>query len=339
MTIVTLGIDLGKTVCSIAGMDAKGHIVVRKRLRRDRVIAFAANLPRCVIAMEACCGAHHIGRRLAEAGHDVRLMPPEYVKPYVKAQKNDALDAEAIAEAATRPTMRFVTLKTQDQLDLQTLHRLRQRLVRARTALINQLRAILLERGHTVAQGRRKLSASLATVLATADLSPRISVLIDDLRQEWRELDRRIEALDRELMGRAREDEAVRRLMTIPGVGVLTATALTAAIGKGEAITKGRHLAAWLGLVPRQASTGGRVKLLAIIKRGNRYLRQLFIHGARAALPHLAARDDAIGSWLRRLLSRVHFNVAVVGLANKLARIAWEVLAKGVVYRPQPAMA
>lgn len=222
MTIVTLGIDLGKTICSMAGMDAKGHIVVRKRLRRDRVIAFAANLPRCVVAMEACCGAHHIGRRLAEAGHEVRLMPPEYVKPYVKAQKNDALDAEAIAEAATRPTMRFVTLKTQDQLDLQTLHRLRHRLVRARTALINQLRAVLLERGHTVAQGRRRLSASLTTVLATADLSPRISALIDDLRQEWRELDMRIEALDRELMARAREDEAVRRLMTIPGVGVLT---------------------------------------------------------------------------------------------------------------------
>lgn len=266
-------------------------------------------------------------------------MPPEYVKPYVKAQKNDDRDAEAIAEAATRPTMRFVSLKSEAQLEMQTLHRVRQRLVRSRTGLINQLRAILMERGHPVAQGRRKLAMMLPTILAQAELSPRIHALLEALRQEWREMDERIDALDRELMARARRDEAVCRLMTVPGIGVLTATALTAAIGKGEAIGKGRHLAAWLGLVPRQASTGGRTRLLGIMKRGNRYLRQLFIHGARAALPHLAERDDAMGSWLRRLVARVHFNVAVVALANKLARIAWAILAKGDVYRPRQTTA
>jgi transposase len=282
--------------------------------------------------MEACCGAHHLGRILRAQGHQVRLMSPEYVRPYVKAQKNDDRDAEAIAEAATRPTMRFVELKSEEQLDLQTLHRVRDRLVGERTALINQLRALLLERGFVIPQGRRKLEQHLAAILDEGEdvpLSPRVRALVEDLRAEWRELDRRIGAFDDEFAARARTDEAARRLATIPGIGVLNATALVAAIGAGEAFRRGRDLAAWLGLVPRQASTGGKPKLLGISKRGNKYLRKLLIHGARSALPSLSRSATPLGSWLRGLLIRAHVNTAVVALANKLARIAWAVLRRG----------
>jgi transposase len=253
----------------------------------------------------------------------------------VKAQKNDDRDAEAIAEAATRPTMRFVTLKSEAQLDLQILHRARERLVGERTALINQLRAILLERGITVPQGRRKLEQYLAALPEPEDdtaVSPRIRQLIEDMRAEWQALDQRITALDAEFTARAREDADARRLTTIPGIGVLNATALTAAIGTGETFARGRDFAAWVGLVPRQVSTGGRPRLLGISKRGNKYLRKLLIHGARAALPALASSATPLGQWLRALMQRVHKNVAVVALANKLARIAWAVLRRGVAF-------
>jgi transposase len=230
--------------------------------------------------------------------------------------------------------MRFVPLKSETQLDLQTIHRVRQRLVGRRTALINQLRAILLERGITVPQRRRVLETRLPAILADeqAGLSPRVGHLIEDMRVEWRDLDRRIEAFDAELVATAREDDACCRLCEIPGIGVMNATALVAAVGNGASFDKGRDMAAWLGLVPRQHSTGGKPRLLGISKRGNKYLRTLLIHGARAALPHLAARSDALGSWLRALLARAHQNVAVVALANKLARIAWAVLAGGRRY-------
>jgi transposase len=262
-------------------------------------------------------------------------MSPEYVRPYVKAQKNDDRDAEAIAEAATRPTMRFVGLKNQDQLDIQSLHRVRDRLVGERTALINQLRAILLERGLIAAQGRRKLERRLEEWLCEADLpiSPRIRALIEDMRSEWAALDRRIEAFDNEFAARARTDEAARRLATIPGIGVLNATALAAAVGNATTFARGRDLAAWLGLVPRQATTGGKPRLLGISKRGNKYLRKLLIHGARAVMPSLAKSATPLGAWLRNLLQRAHPNAAVVALANKLARIAWAVLSRGEVYQ------
>jgi transposase len=331
MQIAVLGIDLGKNSCSLAGLDNAGRVVVRRRLRRESVIKFAASLPPCIVAMEACCGAHHLGRILRSQGHEVRLMSPEYVRPYVKAQKNDDRDAEAIAEAATRPTMRFVELKSEAQLDMQTLHRARDRLVGERTALINQLRAVLLERGLVVPQGRRKLEQHLAAVLDEGEglpLSPRVRALVADMRAEWRELDRRIGAFDDEFAARARSDEAARRLATIPGIGVLNATALLAAIGTGEAFRRGRDLAAWLGLVPRQASTGGRAKLLGISKRGNKYLRKLLIHGARSVLRPLSRSATPLGAWLRGLLARAHVNTAVVALANKLARIAWAVLSR-----------
>src|SRR4051812_6686930 len=218
MQIAVLGIDLGKNSCSVVGLDASGRVVLRRRLHRDGVIRLAAGLPRCVVAMEACCGAHHLGRRLRDQGHEVRLMSPEYVRPYVKAQKNDDRDAEAIAEAATRPTMRFVELKSETQLDMQSLHRARDRLVGERTALINQLRAVLLERGVIVPQGRRKLELHLETLLAAeqVSLSPRTRLLIEDLRAEWRELGHRIPAFVEEVALPARPGEAAPLLHTIP---------------------------------------------------------------------------------------------------------------------------
>ncbi len=328
MTIVTLGLDLGKNWIHMVGLDEEGRIALRRRVKRDRLSVLTGNMAACLIGMEACCGAHHLGRALEAQGHRVRLMPPQYVRPFVKSNKNDYRDAEANAEAVGRPTMRFVPIKSETQLDLQTIHRIRQRLVSRRTALINQLRAILLERGITVPQRRRVLEGRLPGILADEQngLSSRVRHLIEDMRTEWRELDRRIDEFDVELIATARDDGACRRMCEIPGIGALNATALVAAVGNGAAFSKGRDMAAWLGLVPRQHSTGGKPRLLGISKRGNTYLRTLLIHGARAALPHLAARDDALGSWLRRLLARVHRNVAVVALANKLARIAWAVL-------------
>lgn len=328
MTISILGVGLGKDICSVVGFNADGAVQLRRRMRRKTLIRYAADLPACVIALESCCGVHHIGRILAGQGHEVRLMTPEYVRPYVKAQKNDDRDAEAIAEAASRPTMRFVTLKTEEQLDMQSVHRVRQRLVGVRRTLVNQLRAILFERGISVAQGRQKLQRAVDRLLAEPDvpLSRGIHALVSDIREEWRDLDTRIGSLNDTIAAEARDDSAARRLISIPGIGVLGATGLTAAIGDGSGFRRGRDLGAWLGLVPRQYSTGGKTKLLGISKRGNRYLRMLFIHGARAALPHLAKGDTPIGAWLRGLLARGHRNIAVVALANKLATMAWAVL-------------
>jgi transposase len=337
MQIAVLGIDLGKNSCSVAGLDASGRVVLRRRLHRDSVVKLASRLPACVIAIEACCGAHHLGRILQMSGHEIRLMSPEYVQPYVKAQKNDERDAEAIAEAATRPTMRFVELKSEQQLDMQSLHRARSRLVGERTALINQLRAVLLERGITVAQGRHRLQRYLALALDSdytppVPLSPRLRLLIDDMQAQWSELDRRIAAFDAEFVAEARSNTAARRLSTIPGIGVLNATALIAAVGDARSFARARDLAAWLGLVPRQATTGGRPRLLGITKRGNKYLRTLLIHGARAALPSLATNEGRLGDWLRGLSARAHRNIVVVALASKLARIAWAVLRSTTIY-------
>ena len=328
MAVAIIGIDLGKTICSVVGLDEAGAVVLRRRMRRQTVIELGAGLPRCVVAMEACCGAHLMGRILADQGHEVRLMSPEYVRPYVKAQKNDDRDAEGIAEAASRPTMRFVELKSEAQLDMQTLHRVRQRLVGARRTLVNQLRAILFERGHAIAQGRRKLELAVDAMLADPDLalSGRMRELVAEIRAEWRDLDRRIDALNAEFTACARADDAARRLVTIPGIGVLNATALIAAVGDGGAFRRGRDLGAWLGLVPKQHTTGGKPKLLGITKRGNKYLRMLFIHGARAALPSLAKSASPLGAWLRGLLARAHRNIVIVALANKLARVAWAML-------------
>ena len=328
MQIAVLGIDLGKNSCSLVGLDVVGKVVVRRRMRRETVIAFAGKLPSCVVAMEACCGAHHMGRALAAQGHEVRLMSPEYVRPYVKAQKNADRDAEAIGEAATRPTMRFVTLKSEDQLDMQTLHRVRDRLVAERTSLMNQIRSVLLERGHIVPQGRARLAAALEELLDGPEpaLSTRMAMLVSDMRARWQSLNERIAAFDREFAEAAEQDLHARRLLTIPGVGALNATALVAAVGDAGTFARGRDLAAWLGLVPRQATTGGKPRLLGITKRGSRYLRKLLIQGARSAMPTLRKTDTRLGAWLRGLLARSHPNTAVVALAAKLARIVWALL-------------
>ena len=341
MQVAVLGIDLGKKTCSLVSLDNAGHVVLRRRLQRGGVIKLTAELPACIVAMEACCGAHHVGRLLQAQGHRVRLMSPEYVRPYVKSHKNDDRDAEAIAEAATRPTMRFVELKSEAQLDMQSLHRARDRLIAHRTALINQVRGLLMERGIVVAQGRRKLEMHLATMITEQGetLSPRTRLLIVDMCAEWRDLDRRIKAFDDEFATLVRTDDVSRRLMTIPGIGVLNASALTAAIGNAQTFARGRDLAAWMGLVPRQMTTGGKPRLKGISKRGNKYLRKLIIHGARAALPWLAKSQTALGAWLRALRARAHVNTVVVALAAKLARIVWAVLRHGQRFETQPAHA
>lgn len=335
MQLSIIGIDLGKTSCSLVGLDAGGKVVLRRRLRRDTIIAFCSKISACVVAMEACCGAHHIGRALAGQGHEIRLMSPEYVRPYVKAQKNDDRDAEAIAEAASRPTMRFVTLKSEEQLDMQTLHRVRDRLVGDRTSLMNQIRSLLLERGHVVAQGRARLAVALADLLDGEKpvLARRIHELIVDMRRQWVTLDERIKAFDTEFAAAAKTQDGAKRLLSIPGIGPLNATALVAAVGDAGTFARGRDLAAWLGLVPRQVTTGGRPKLLGITKRGSKYLRKMLIQGARAALPTLKAADTPVGAWLRGLLARAHLNTAVVALAAKMARTVWALLRHGDTYK------
>jgi transposase len=328
MNIAVLGIDLGKNSCSIVGLDGSGHVVMRRRMQRKTIVGMTARLLPCIVAMEACCGAHHLGRILAAQGHTLRLMSPEYVRPYVKAQKNDDRDAEAIAEAATRPTMRFVALKSEEQLDMQTIHRARDRIVAERTSLMNQLRAILLERGIIVPQGRAKLKRQVTELLAQpcSELSLRIRTLIEDMLVRWQAFDERIAAFDAEFIAEAKQNEAARRLTSIPGIGALNATALVAAVGDARTFARGRDLAAWLGLVPRQATTGGKPCLLGITKRGSKYLRKMLIQGARSALPTLSRSKTRLGDWLRGLLVRAHHNTVVVALAAKMARIAWALL-------------
>jgi transposase len=339
MTVKTLGIDPAKNVCHLIGLDAAGKLVLRRRVSRAQLLRLTVRLERCVIGMEPCCGAHHLGRRLAGQGHDVRLIPAQFVRPFVKSNKNGYLDAEAIAEAVQRPRMRFVPLKSVEQLDLQALDRVRDRLVGRRTGVINQLRAFLLERGIAPRQGRLHLKRLLPGVLedAEAALSFRMRTLLDRLWQEWRRLEEEIESLTKEIRRIANENADCRRLMQIPGIGPLVATGLVAAVGSGQGFARGRDLAAWLGLVPRQHSTGGKPKLLGISKRGNSYVRRLFLHGARAARLCAKRERHRFGEWLDALERRAHHNVAAAALANKLARIAWAVLARKEDYRPRCA--
>ncbi len=333
----TIGIDIGKNTFHLIGFDIRGSIVLRQKLSRGQLERRLVNMPACVIGMEACAGAHHIGRQLAALGHDVRLMPAKYVKPFLKGHKNDYRDAEAIAEAVERPTMRFVPLKSADQLDLQALHRVRSRLIGQRTAVINQIRGFLLEHGLTVRQGPAALRRALPDILAkrTDVLSPRMVRLIEDLADDWRRLDARIDMVTSEIGTAASQDADCRRLMGAPGIGPITASAMVAAISDGSAFARGRDFGAWLGMVPKQLSTGDRTILGGISKRGNRYLRTLFIQGARAVLLRRGSwARHGFGPWLEAAAKRLHRNVLAVALANKLARIAWGVLAKGRGYEP-----
>jgi transposase len=336
--VTTIGIDLGKSTFHLVGFDERGAIGLRQKLSRSQLERRFANLPPCLIGMEACAGAHHVGRRLTTHGHEIRLVPPKYVKPFLKGHKNDYRDAEAIAEAVGRPTMRFVPLKSVEQLELQALHRVRSRLVGQRTAVINQIRGFLLEHGVVVRQGPAPLRRALPDILSKPAnaLSPRMIRLIGDLVGDWRSLEARIEAVTAEIGAIAAEDDDCRRLMSSPGVGPITASAMVAAIGRGSAFAKGRDFGAWLGLVPKQISTGDRTILGRISKRGNRYLRTLFIQGARAVLLRRASwARYSFGRWLEAAAKRLHRNVLATALANKLARIAWGVLAHGHRYDPE----
>ena len=335
MKIHALGIDLGKTVFHLVGLDSSGQVVVRKRCSRTKLLAFTGNLQVQLIGMEACSGAHFLGKALRAQGHDVRLMPAQYVKPYVKTNKSDYIDAEAIAEAVQRPRMRFVPIKTAEQLDLQALHRVRERWVKRRTAVVNQIRSLLLERGWTLPKGRSHLGQMLAKILEDAELklSGAFRALLAQLKLELEQLAARIEQMDMVIQQEARENESCQRLTTIPGVGPVTATALIAAVGNGSAFGKGRDLSAWMGIVPGEYSTGGKQKLLGISKRGNKYLRRLFVQGARSLLQHRDKQAPGLSCWLAQLLARTHQNVVVVALANKLVRIAWAVLCKNEKYR------
>jgi transposase len=330
--IAVVGIDIGKNSFHIVGLDERGAIVLRQKWSRGQVEARFANMPPCLVGMEACVGAHHLSRRLKALGHDARLMPAKYVRPYSKGQKNDFRDAEAIAEAVQRPTMKFVATKSTGQLDLQALHRVRERLVSQRTGVINQIRAFLLERGIAVRQGYRFLRAGLPSILATPPdvLSPRMVRIIEDLADDWRRLDGRIDALSAEIEVLAREDAGCERLMSVPGIGPIISTAMVAAIGTGDAFSKGRDFGAWLGLVPRQISTGDRTILGKISKRGNRYLRVLFVQAAWAVLIKPKSWErHGLKPWIEAAKKRLHYNVLAIALANKLARIAWSVLAHG----------
>jgi transposase len=331
-TVAVLGIDIGKNTFHLVGLNERGAIILRRKLSRGQLEAKLANLPPCLIGMEACVGAHHLSRRLKALGHDARLMPARYVRAYLKGNKNDFRDAEAIAEAVQRPTMRFVATKTAEQLDLQALHRVRSRLVGERTAIANEIRAFLLDRGIAVAKGLNRLRAALPGILGTRTevLSRRLLHIIEDLVADWRHLDQRIGNVSLQIEALAKQDASCERLMTVPGVGPIISSATVAAIGTGDVFAKGRDFSAWLGLVPKQISTGDRTILGKISKRGNKYLRTLFVQAARVVLlwPRSWERYG-LKPWIEAAARRLHHNVLAIALANKLARIAWSVLHHG----------
>lgn len=333
MNITTIGLDLAKNVFQVHGVNEQGKTVLKKQLKRSQVLPFFANLAPCLIGMEACAAAHHWARKLVTMGHDAKLMAPQFVKPYVKSNKNDARDAEAICEAVSRPNMRFVPVKTPAQQAVLSLHRARQGFIKARTAQANQLRGLLGEFGIAIPQGIRQLSTHVPDIVEDADngLPGLMRGLVQRLWEHFQELDRQVGELDRDIRRLQREDEASRRLAEIPGIGFLSASALAATVGDAKAFANGRQLAAWLGLVPRQHSSGGKEILMGISKRGDCYVRTLLIHGARAVIQQAERRNEA-DSWLKRLLGRRSKNVATVAVAAKNARIAWAILAHGRDY-------
>lgn len=329
------GIDIGKNTFHVVGLDGSGAPIQRATFRRETLLQFFERAARTVVGMEACPGSQWLARKLKALGHTVRIVPAKFVKPYVKSNKNDIIDAEAIAEAVTRPTMRFVEIRSPEQVDLQALHRVRDRLVAQRTRVICQMRAFCLEYGIAMHQGAGKFKADLPRVVADEenDLSSAMRRLLTELFDDIKNLEARIKEVTGEIEAVAAADDTARRLMTVPGIGPLAATALLAAAGRGLQFRKARDMAAWLGLVPREYSTGGKTTLLGISKRGSSYLRRLLIHGARSCLLHLDRSRDRLGSWIDGLQSRMHNNKATVALAAKIARVAWVVITKpGATY-------
>ena len=338
MSVTTIGIDVGKIWFHLIGLDSRGAVVARERFNRSQLLRYMSRLALALVGMEASCGSHHLARDLIALGHDARLMSAKFVRPFVKGNKNDYLDAEAIAEAVQRPTMRFVPVKTVEQLDLQAIHRVRRGLISRRTGVINQIRAFLQDRGITIAAGPSVLARKLPGILSDDEnrLASGMKRLIAMLQEQWLAIDEQVENLEAELRAVAEQDDACARLASIPGIGAVTATAIVAAIGDGQMFRSGRDFAAWLGLVPRQHSTSGRSTLLGISKRGNSYIRTLLIHGSRCMLRFFKNPSSAIGLWVTQLKARAHANVAAVALANKQARTAWALLTQGTFYETRP---
>lgn len=333
MEVCIVGLDLAKSVFQVHGTDAEGHVLIRRQLRRAEVGKFFSELPPCVVGMEACATSHHWARLVAGFGHEVRLLPPAQVKPYVKrGKKNDAADAAAIAEAVTRPHMRFVPIKTIDQQSMLMLHRSRELLVRQRTMLINALRAHLAEFGVIVGPGRNKIAALVALIDdGEVNLPAAARIALGAIAEQIHGADQRIEALEKQIVADHRACEASRNLATIPGIGPITASAIAASVPDPSVFQSGRHFAAWLGLVPRQNSSGGKDRLGRITKMGDAYIRRLLVIGATGQVRHIGKRKPT--DWLAGLLLRKPVRVASVALANKMARMAWAILSRGEVYR------
>ena len=337
MNIKRIGIDIAKQVFQVHGVYDHEKVVLRKKLSRAQMLAYFQKLPHCLIGMEACGSSHYWGRELQRMGHTVKLMAPQFVKPYVKSNKNDVNDAEAICEAVARPTMRFVAIKTIEQQDIQAAHRIRSELVHQRTAKVNQMRGLLGEYGLVVGQRIDVLRKALPLLLEDAEngLTVDFRILLQGLQQDIIMLDERVDEMDNKIKLLANNNEDAKRLLKIPGIGPITATALICAIGDGRQFKRGRDMAAWLGLTPRQHSSGGKDRLLGISKRGDAYLRTLLIHGARAVLRVAGNKDDPRSRWIQSLCGRRNKNIAAVALANKNARIVWALLTKKTDFLPE----
>lgn len=335
MKITTIGIDLAKVCFQIHGVGERGKVAVRKQLKRAEMSSYFANLEPCLIGIEACGSAHHWARKLEAYGHTVKLMAPQFVKPYVKTNKNDMADAEAICEAVSRPNMRFVAMKTVEQQAILSVHRARQGFVKGRTAQGNQIRGLLSEFGIVIPQGIRSITKQMPDILEDGEngLPGTMRNLLDRLTENLKEMDRQAKELEEQIQLWHRENEASRKLAEIPGLGPITASAIVATVGDAREFKNGRQLAAWMGLVPRQHSSGGKQNLLGISKRGDTYLRTLMIHGARAVIRFTENKAEP-ESWLRKLMTRRNKNVAAVALANKNARVVWALLANNRTFRP-----
>ena len=333
--ITTIGLDLAKNVFHVVCCNEYGKVTRKKMLKRPQVLAYFANLPQCLVGIEACASAHHWARQLDILGHQVKLISPQYVKPFVRGNKNDYNDALAIAEAVIRPEMRFVPVKTPEQQDIQALHRLRERRLQERTALCNQLRGLLAEYGLIFPQGINVLQRRLPELLEDSEngLSNLFRRLLAQSYQQLQTLDKNIDFYTREMRCQSQQSEACQRLQTIPGYGPIVAGVFHSAVGNGEAYRRGRDVSASLGLVPRQHSSGGKEVLLGISKRGDRYLRSLLVHGARSVVIRAAKKNDRLSRWINKVRAARGFNKAVVALANKMARIGWAVLVNKTSYQ------
>jgi transposase len=334
MKATTVGIDLAKNVFQTHGVGEQGKVALKKQLKRHQVAEFFANMPPCLIGMEACGSAHHWARKLQAMGHTVKLMAPQFVKPYVKTNKNDAADAEAICEAVVRPNMRFVPIKNVEQQAVLALHRVRQGFVKARTAQANQIRGLLGEYGLIIPKGIAHIAQRVPELIedASNELPGVFRLLVQRLMDHLKELDRQAKEIEAQIVTWHRQSAMSSKLAAVPGIGPITASALVASVGDAKNFANGRQLAAWLGLVPRQHSSGGKNVLLGISKRGDTYLRTLLIHGARSVILRAA---NNVGGWLPTLIARRNPNVAAVALANKNARIVWALLARDREFQPE----